>query len=138
MATHATPAEIAVLLKQTFDSGDTAQCQGFLDEAEGLILERIPDLEDRIIAGTIAFDTVAAVERRAVRRVMLNPEAKQNEKIDDYSFGRDKGTSTGEVYISDEEWSRLIPQTAPGDSFSIKLGGSGAHEIYPTRVGSDW
>lgn len=126
--TYAQPAEIAVLLNQTFTDGDTAQCQGFLDEAEGQILRRIPDLADRITAGTVKESDVASVEKRAVRRIMLNPDAKQNEKIDDYSFGRDGVVAESEVVITDEEWSWLIPQTAPGDSFSIALAGGGPHE----------
>ena len=136
--TYAAPAEIAVLLGRDFLSAETDQCQGFLDEAEGMILERIPDLLAKIAANTITAATVARVERRAVRRVMLNPDGKKTERVDDYSYGRDDTTASGEVYISDEEWSWLIATVSPGDAFSIRPGNAGIREAYIQPVREAW
>lgn len=122
--TYATPAEIAVLLGVTFDTAQTAQCQAFLDDVEEQILERIPDLAARITAGTVTETAVKRVERRAVRRVMLNPDGKDNERIEDYSFGRNDSVAESEVFITDEEWAWLIPQVSPGEAFSIKTAGT--------------
>lgn len=121
--TYAVPADIAVLLGYTFTAEQTAQAQGFLDDAEWQIKDRIPDLAAKITAGDITADAVKRVEIRAVRRVMLNPEGKDNEKVDDYSYGFTDGVAESEVSITDQEWSWLIPQAAPGDAFSIRLGG---------------
>lgn len=122
--TYVTPDEIAVLLGVTFDTAQTAQCQAFLDDAEEQILERIPDLADRIAAGTVKESAVKRVERRSVRRIMLNTDGKDNEKIDDYSYGLNDSVAESEVFITDEEWGWLIPTTAPGEAFSIKTAGT--------------
>jgi len=136
--TYAAPDEIATLLGVEFLPAETAQCQAFLDEAEGMILERIPDLLAKIAAATITVETVARVERRAVRRVMLNPEGKKTERVDDYSYGRDDTTASGEVYISDEEWSWLISTVSPGDAFSIRPGNAGTSRAYIPQVRDAW
>ena len=136
--TYATPDEVSVLLGRDFSTAESAQCQGFLDDAEGMILERIPDLIAKIAAGALGFATVARVERRAVRRVMLNPEGKKTERVDDYSYGRDDTTASGEVYISGEEWSWLITTLSSGDAFSIRPGNAGIREAYIPRVRDNW
>ncbi len=122
--TYATPADIAVLLGFSFTPEQNQQAQGFLDDAEWQITNRVPDLAEKIAAGKISAASVQRVEIRAVRRIMLNPDGKDNEKIDDYSFGLNKEVAKSEVTITDEEWSLLLPQGAPGEAFSIKLGGS--------------
>lgn len=134
--TYAAPAEVAVLLGRDFLASETAQCQAFLDDAEGQILERLPDLLANLTAGTLTAATIKRVEIRAVRRVMLNPEGKKTERLDDYSFGRDDVTASGEVYISDEEWSWLIPTMTSGDSFTIKGGNAGPYyvDVRPDRA----
>ena len=122
--TYATPADIAVLLGFSFTPEQNQQAQGFLDDAEWQIKQRFPDLAERLAAGTVTIETLARVEVRAVRRIMLNPDGKDNEKIDDYSYGFNSDIANSEVAISDEEWSWLLPQGTPGESFSIKLGSS--------------
>lgn len=132
------PAEISVLLGVTFSTAEIAQCAAFIAEAEGDILFRIPDLAAREIAGTTKAADVARVVRRAVRRVMLNPDAKDNEKVDDYSFGRSDSVASGELVITDEEWSWLVPSVSPGDSFSITMANAGPRVITPYWRERDW
>ena len=122
--TYVLPDEIPVLLGVTFTEAQTAQAQAFLDDVEEQILERIPDLEARIAAGTVKESAVKRVERRAVRRVMLNPDGKDNERIDDYSYGLNDSVAESEVFITDEEWGWLIPMVSPGEAFSIKTAGT--------------
>lgn len=122
--TYGNPSEVAVLLGFAFTSAQSAQAQAFLDDAEWQIKQRFPDLAERLAAGTVTIETLARVEVRAVRRIMLNPDGKDNEKIDDYSYGFNSDIANSEVAISDEEWSWLLPQGTPGESFSIKLGSS--------------
>jgi|GEM_PF-5951752 len=135
--TYAQPAEIAVLLGRAFTTEETAQAQGFINDAERQILRKYPTLTAMIAAGTVSVEDVRVVELRAGRRVMLNPDAKQNERTDDYSFGRIGAVADSEVVITDEEWSWLSPSVSTSDSFSIRMSGSGPRETYSPRAPVD-
>lgn len=123
--TYAKPADVAVLLGREFSTAEAAQCQGFLNDAEQQIRLKFPNLDELVEARTIDAATVALVEVRAARRVMLNPEAKQNERIDDYSYGRQGVVAESEVVITDDEWALLAPSATTSDSYSIRMANAG-------------
>lgn len=64
-----------------------------------------------------------------VRRYMQNPDgwSSESETGDDYSYTnrRDGGAATGALYTTEDEVSRLVPETRPRrGAFTIQLGAS--------------
>ena len=83
-------------------------------------LDSTADLDTAIAADADLEDEVVRVLATAVLRVMKNPDGKRQESIDDYSWQRDQAVSAGLLYISDEEFSDLIPGSeGPGGAFMI-------------------
>lgn len=99
------------------------QAEYVLDQIESMIVERLGDITELVIDG-VRLSTIASIEVEAAWRVMVNPDAKQNEKIDNYSYGLDASVASGAMYITDEEWERLEPQSVQG--------GGGAFSIRPS------
>lgn len=85
----------------------TINAQSLLDDAWAILKNRVPDLEDRILAGTQDPQLVIAVECSMVLRVLKNPDGKRQEAVDDYSWTRDSALSAGAMYVTPEEL-RLI------------------------------
>lgn len=104
--------------KPIVDSQAVAQVTAWLSDAENIILSRIPDLAQKVEDGIVLADVVKAVEANAVIRKIRNPDGKQNERIDDYSYGLNAEAARGEVYLTDEEWAILTPSTS-NEAFSI-------------------
>jgi hypothetical protein len=111
---YAITDDVAVSLGRSLTSEETDVAWGLLERAELLILRRIPDLAARIAADATLQDVVVMVEADAVARVLRNPSGVWQERIDDYSYTRDRSISSGMLYISDDEWDML--QTTPGTS----------------------
>jgi len=124
MPTVASPSDISPLLGVAFSTSQSAQCQAFIDQAEALIKLRYPNLTG------LDTGTVKLVEIRAVRRVMLNPDGRENERIDDASWKHNDSVAKSEVDITEEEWAFLAPaeSTSSSESFSIKLASDGPGE----------
>jgi hypothetical protein len=80
--------------------------------------ERLPALE------IVTPATAVAVCCAMVLRVLLNPEGKRSEAIDDYSYTIDSSRSTGELYMTDNELAMLRPPRTT--SFSIVPGAPAA------------
>ncbi|MFB9956995.1 Gp19/Gp15/Gp42 family protein [Cellulomonas denverensis] len=76
----------------------------WLSDIEALILSRIPDLAAQIADGHPTEAVVKMVEANAVIRKIKNPDGKQNERIDDYSFGLNTDAARGDLFLTDEEW----------------------------------
>lgn len=117
--------DVAVRLgRAVSDAAEEEQIEAWLDEAEQIIAGRIRDLAARIADGRITVATVALVEARAVVRKVKNPDGKQNERIDDYSYGLVEDAAKGEIFITDDEWALLLGTTASGSgAFTIRPAG---------------
>lgn len=55
----------------------------------------------------------------AVARKVTNPKGKQNERIDDYSYGLNPEEATAQIRITDDEWDLLTPAREVG-AFTIR------------------
>lgn len=105
----------------SFSAEEILQINGWLRRAEATIRTRIPDLDARVLSGAIAEQTVVDVEAASVARKADNPDGKQNERIDDYSYGRVDDAATVDLVITDAEWILLLPVRARG-AFTIRPG----------------
>ena len=94
------------------EQAEIEQVQMWLDDAELQIRLRLGDVH------LLDQETVAFVEREAVVLKVRNPDGKQNERVDDYSYGLSEAQARGQVLILDEWWALLTPDKATG-AFSI-------------------
>lgn len=124
--TYAVLADVATRLGRPITSSEeVAQVNAWLGDIEALILARIPDLADRVTEGNPTAAIVKMVEANAVVRKIKNPDGKQNERIDDYSYGLSADAARGDLFLTDAEWALLEPGS-----------GEGAFTIRP--YGADW
>lgn len=77
--------------------------QALLDDAWAILLTVIPDLEDRITAGSTSEALVVSVMSAMVLRVLRNPNGVRQWSVDDYSETRDSALSAGLLYASPDE-----------------------------------
>lgn len=113
-------------------AGEVAQVNAWLSDIETLILSRIPDLQARVLAvgSTLLAATVAMVEANAVVRKVKNPDGKQNEKVDDYSYGLNTDAARGELFLTDDEWVLLTPASS-SQAFTITPFGAPGYSTVP-------
>ena len=71
--------------------------------------------------GALSADVVTMVTTNAVVRKALNPTGKQNERIDDYSYGLTEDAARGDLFLTEAEWGLLMPVSASG-AFSVRPG----------------
>ena len=101
------------------DSDEVAQVNAWIGDVEQLIAARLPDLDERIAEGRPTLAVVTMVVANAVIRKVKNPDGKQNERIDDYSYGLTEDAARGALFLTDEEWALLAPVGQSG-AFTIK------------------
>jgi len=111
MANPATVADIEARWRP-LTAQETINAEALLDDAWAMLLSRRPNLEADITAGTVSEENVVRVICAVVLRVLRNPGGLLEEKVDDYSYRRDAATSTGGLYITDDELADLTPGRA--------------------------
>lgn len=107
-------SDVAARLGRSLTTEETAWVSTLLDDAEALILGRIPTLTARLAAvpPTLSVAAVKQAEAWAVVRVLRNPDGMSQEAIDDYSYTRDKSVAGGALYISDSDWQTILGRRA--------------------------
>ncbi len=121
---YASPSDVAARLEGTQTAEESARIQVLLNDVESIIVERVPDLADRIVAvpPTVSLETVKRVECFAVMRFLDNPYGRTSENLDDYGWRRD-GDVRGGLYLTDDEWALLVPAVVDQcGAFEIVLG----------------
>ena len=103
------------------DTAETDQVLAWIGDIEAVVRGRIPDLDQRIADGAPSAEVAVMVLANAVVRKIKNPDGKQNERIDDYSYGLTEDAARGELFLTDAEWLLLLP-----------AGGSGAFSVRPS------
>lgn len=112
--TYATSDDVAVRWGQTPSTEQTATIDTLLSDVERLILKRIPDLSDKISAGTIDEADVVQVEAQAVIRVMRNPDGYVSETDGTYTYQYAAGAAAGVLQVLPDEWELLGVGTGGG------------------------
>ena len=117
----ATVTDVQVRLGRPItDTAEIAQVNAWLADIEALIKVRIPDLAVRILDGVLDEEVVKLVEAQAVVRKVKNPDGKQNERVDDYSYGLNADAPRGDLFLTDDEWALLLPSTNPSGAFTVR------------------
>lgn len=116
------------------DAAEVAQVNAWLGDVEDIILRRIPDLAAQITAGTVAQATVVRVECQAVIRKIQNPDGKVAENVDDYGYRYNENVRRGELFLTDEEWADLTPES-PSAAFTVAPYGRPGYRTDPCL---DW
>ena len=101
---YANVTDVAATLGRPITSSDEiAQVNAWIKGCELKIKARLGNLAD------LDLDILTYVIGEAVARRVRNPEGKQNERIDDYSYGLAQEAARAEIYLTDEEWAMLAP-----------------------------
>ena len=113
--TYATVADVATRLGRPISEPDeVAQVQAWLDDAEAIVLSRIPTLPELVTGGVPTVAKLVMVESNAVIRKIRNPEGYTSETIDDYTYRYNEQVRRGDIFITDEEWALLLPGAQSG------------------------
>lgn len=104
----------------TIPPGSTDAIARLIDKAERLILDAFPNLPDRVATGRPTTETVRDVIENMVIRVLRNPSSLRSIAVDDGTAVIDSAVSTGQLYLSDDERSRLAPIGRRGNVRSIR------------------
>ncbi|BBX69418.1 Gp19/Gp15/Gp42 family protein [Mycolicibacterium psychrotolerans] len=104
---HATAADVAALLARELSTEETTMVERRLEQAERLILRRIPDLDEKITAGELDEADVIDVEAEAVLRIVRNPDGYTMESDGSYTYQLSQETASGKLEILPSEWELL-------------------------------
>jgi len=112
--TYATVQDVADELGlPSIPTDQIPQVTGWLRRIEATIKTRVTDLDARITAGTLDLEIVVGIEAAAVARKADNREGLRSvtRSVDDGTVTkvRDSAFSDGQLRITDDEWSLLLP-----------------------------
>jgi len=111
--TYANIADVSTRLGRSITSSDEiAQVSAWLADVEALILSRVPTLAALVLAGDPSSAVVVMVEANAVIRKVRNPEGKVSEDIDDYRYRLNADAARGDLFLTDDEWALLTPNSS--------------------------
>lgn len=108
---------------------EIAQVNAWITGCELKIRSRLGDLS------LLDPDVLAYVIAEAVARRARNPDGKQNERIDDYSYGLTQEAARAEIYLTDDEWAMLTPAVESNVGMAGNLTG---HPGYGTSSDRGW
>lgn len=128
MSTHATIDDIISRWDEPLSDQPTdpqhQRAQTLLDDAETLLLSKVPDLADRVADGRTDARLLAAMLARVVIRVLDNPKGYQSEHAGDVGYSRGSTGSpatAGEVQITRQDLARIGITSDPPGSIAVAL-----------------
>ena len=104
---YAVAADVEQIWAKELSTEETAMVTRRLEQAERIILRRIPNLVALVTAGTIVQQDVIDVESDAVLRVLKNPEGLSSETDGSYSYMLSRESADSSLRITAEEWKIL-------------------------------
>lgn len=120
--TYATVEDVVARYGRTLTAGELGQVGEWLADLSSDVRVRIPDVEARMLLSEDYARLVVRVIAETIGSKLRNPEGlrQRTVSIDDYSETKtvDVANSSGRLWISDEDWSLLLPATA-GEAFTI-------------------
>jgi hypothetical protein len=103
MAALASVSDVELRWKPGLTSPELDRVAAALDDASAVVRRRFPLIDSRIADGFIEDELVRGVVANMVVRYMRNPEGKQSERIDDYSYTRQQAHAAGALVLLPEE-----------------------------------
>ncbi len=107
---YASADDVAARLGRELDEGETLLVNTRLGDAELLLRQEIPDLDDRV-ADPIEWPDYEAlvimVEAEMILRLVRNPDGYSQESDGNYSYAIYQAVASGKLEVTDEEWERL-------------------------------
>lgn len=102
----ATSTDVSVRWARELTPEEEALVNLRLEEVERMVRRRIPDLDQRITAGTVLEADVVQVEADAVLRLVRNPEGYLSETDGNYTYTlqRSDDGPAGRLALTPEEW----------------------------------
>lgn len=100
---YATVPDIEVRWGQTVTEPVRAQVQALVDDAHAYMRARVPAIDARVRAGTVAAATVTLVLGQMVVSVLRNPEGLKMEMAGVFQRQLDTTASAGRLTLSDEQ-----------------------------------
>jgi hypothetical protein len=91
---------------------ETTNATAFLDDAWELLISRRPNLETHVADGDVSEANVVRVVAWMVRRVLMNPEAWEDEAIDDWRGRRNALVAAGILTVTPDELADVTPGRA--------------------------
>jgi hypothetical protein len=111
-------ASVVESLWRTLTADEQRRVTHLLNFASAIIRSRVPDIDDRITAGSLDASFAGQIAAAMVIRVLKNPDGHSQESIDDFSYQIDAALATGALYLSDDEFKALRGRRPR--SFSIR------------------
>lgn len=117
---YATVEDVQNRYHETIDEALAVVVGTRLGDAELILKNRIPDLDDRVAASETYEQIVIMVESDMVLRLIKNPDGYSQESDGNYSYAIYQMVASGRLEVLDDEWELLSPE-----------GGRGAFTISP-------
>jgi hypothetical protein len=95
--TYVTFEDVQARYEQDIPAEQVEYVDALIGEAETLLTARVPGLADRITAGSIDVEVVGVVVKRAVLRVLRNPDGYTSEQAGDYSYRVSAAVASGHL-----------------------------------------
>lgn len=127
----ATHQQVQTSLGRPLTVAEVGQVTQWLADAELQIRLRLGDIS------ALDQDALAYVEREAVLLKVLNPEGKKSEQIDDYKYDRGSAHARGQVFITDDWWDMLSPESSTS-AFTIRPFGEPGYRTDTSLADLDW
>lgn len=103
------------------DASEVDQVNAWIADVEATIQTRISDLPDRVADDANYAALVKKIIAQIVCRKIKNPDGKQNERIDDYSYGLGSEAARADLKPTEDEWEELAPGSSSGsEAFTIR------------------
>ena len=103
------------------DLPDGVWVDSLIGEAERLLIALLPHLGAPDHGG-VSPALVGDVIKRAVLRVVRNPEGFQSEQVESASYQRFSAGASGDVWFPEGDLALLAAPDAGGEAFEIRLG----------------
>lgn len=104
---YASSSDVQDRLGRPLTEDETTQVEALLADAEVLIKQKIPDLDEKVESEEISTQVVVMVESNAVVRLLRNPNGYTGETDGTYSYQISWRLASGSLTITDHEWGLL-------------------------------
>ncbi len=97
-------------------------CRALIKRASQLVRDTVPGIDDKIVAGAAAADSVGLAVLNMVARVMRNPDGLRSQTIGPISRSFDTDLATGMLELTSAELSLISPPVSSGRSVRTRMG----------------